>query len=115
MQRLNPVPYLLVLLCAMLVACASAGLPTPQTFNERVATAQASVTQMRSTATVLLNAKKISSADALNVLKQTDAAAEGIALAMLVGATNPAAGDAKLQTVMAVLSALQAYLAAKGN
>jgi hypothetical protein len=103
----------IAMLCALLVGCASVGIPAPQTMYERVAVAQATVTQLRSTATVLLDAKRISSKDAENVLKQTDAATEGIALAMAMAVTNPAGADAKLQTAMQVLQALQTYLANK--
>lgn len=103
----------ITMLCALIVGCASVGLPTPQTMNERVAVAQSTVTQLRSTATVLLNAKRISSKDAENVLRQTDAATEGIALAMLMSATDPAGANTKLQTTLQVLQVLQAYLASK--
>lgn len=107
---------LFLLLCAfllLLAACAQVGLPTPQTTNERIAAAQASVTQARATTTQLLEAKKITSADAANVLKQTDAAREGIDVARTISATDPGAATSKLQAAVAILSALQAYLASK--
>ena len=50
--------YLLVLLLTLASACAQLGLPTPQTFNEKMATAYATVTAVRDTATKLLVAKK---------------------------------------------------------
>lgn len=112
---INRAGYLLALLCALFVACAQLGLPAPETMRERIAAAQGASTQLRASATQLLNAKKISSADATNVLKTTDAAAEGIALAMQISATDPAGADTRLKAAVAVLGALQAYLATKGN
>jgi len=109
----NLTTSLIAMLCALLIGCAAVGIPTPQTMNERVAMAQSTVTQLRATATVLLNAKRISSKDAENVLKQTDAATEGIALALAISATDPAEASTKLQATLTVLTALQAYLASK--
>ena len=108
-------PYLLAFACALLVACASLGLPTPTTMNEKIATAQGSVTQIRVTAAQLLTAKKISVHDAENVLKQTDAAADGIAVARTISAQDPNAAQAKLTAIVTVLTALNAYLATKGT
>jgi hypothetical protein len=96
-----------------LAGCAQLGVPTPQTTNERIAAAQASVTQVRQSATQLLEAKRISSADAANVLKQTDAAREGVDVARAIAATDPAGASSKLQAATAVLTALQSYLASR--
>jgi len=109
----NPATYLLTFACALLVACSSLGLPTPETFNEKVAAAQASVTQVRQTATQLLNTKKISVADAENVLKSTDAASEGIAVARAMSAQDPSAAQARLTLIVTALTAIQTYLATK--
>ncbi len=113
MKRLNPYTYVMALLCALLVACAQLGLPTPDTMNEKIAAAQVSVTQLRTSATQLLQAGKISSSDATNVLTTTDAARAGIDVARTVSAQDPAAAQAKLTATVAVLSALQVYLASK--
>jgi hypothetical protein len=106
---------ILLMVVALLVqGCAqSGGLLTPQTANERIAAAQAGVTQARVTATQLLQAKKISSDDAANVLKQTDAAREGIDVARTLSATDPAGASSRLQTTLAILTALQTYLASR--
>lgn len=104
---------LALVMAVLCIGCAGMGTPTPQTLNERLAVSQASVTQMRSTATMLLNAKKISSQDADNVLKQTDAAAEGIRLAIALSPTDALGAANKLQATQAVLTALQAYLMTK--
>lgn len=112
-MKRNPNAYLMAFLCATLVACAQLGLPTPQTMNERIAAAQGSVTELRRSATTLVQTGKISSSDATNVLKTTDAAAEGIAVARSISVTDPNAAQAKLQATVAVLTTLQAYLAAR--
>lgn len=107
---------LLLLMAALLMldGCAqSGGVLTPQTTNERIAAAQAGVTQARQTATQLLQAKKISSDDAANVLKQTDAAREGIDVARALTATDPAGASSRLQATLAILTALQSYLTAR--
>jgi hypothetical protein len=114
MKRLyTPATYLLTLICALLVACAQLGLPTPTTINEKIAAAQASVTQVRQTATQLLTAGKITVADAENVLKTTDAASEGIAVARTLSLQDPNAAQARLTMVVTALTAIQAYLATK--
>jgi hypothetical protein len=113
-QRSRPELYVMTFICALLVAaCAQLGLATPQTFNEKVAAAIGSVTQIRSSAADLLTAKAITVTDAENVLAQTDAAAQGITLARQMSSTTPDAANARLTAVVSVLTALQAYLATK--
>ena len=109
----SPATYLLTFVCALLVACSSLGLPTPETFNEKVAATQSSVTQIRQTATQLLNSKKIGVGDAENVLKGTDAASEGIAVARVMYSQDPDAAQARLKMIVAALTAIQSYLATK--
>lgn len=107
---------LLFTVCAgllALTACAQLGAPTPQTFNERLAAGYGTVTQVRSTATALLTAKAISVDDAANVLRTTDTAREGLELARSIAATDAAGASTRLQTSVAVLTALQQYLLSK--
>jgi hypothetical protein len=113
MKRYNPSAYVLAFLCALMVACAQLGLPTPQTMNEKLAAAQGSVTQVRTSATQLLQAGKITSGDATNVLTTTDAASEGIRVARVISAQDPTAAQARLTMVVTTLTAIQAYLATK--
>lgn len=110
---MNARAYLVALVCMLLSACSSLGLPTPQTFNERIAAAQVSVTQVRVTAKNLLVAGSIGVDEAEKVLGMTDLAAEAIAVARGVSATNPQAADAKLKAAILTLTALQTYLAEK--
>jgi len=100
-------------LMVMLSACAALGLPSPETMNEKIAAAQGSVTQVRATATDLLNQKLISVADAENALRTTDAASDGIAVARTLAAQDPNAAQARLTMIVTTLTAVQAYLASR--
>ena len=103
------------LLAVMLSACAQLGLPQANTFNERLAVGYTTVTAVRTSAASLVTAKKISPDDGQNVLAQTDAARAGLDVARSLAKTDLAAADGKLNAVRTVLTALQSYLAAKGN
>ncbi len=99
-----------ITLLIMLAACAQVGLPTADTFNEKLAVAYGTVTQIRSTATDLLKAKKITPADASNVNAQADNARTGLDIAREISKTDAKAADARLTMVHAALNALQTYL-----
>lgn len=135
MKRFNVFNLIiLTVLCALFTACASLGVPPPTTFNGRVAAAQISVTAVRSTALQLLNQGAIGAADAKNARAAADTgnAAIDLAQSMYVqacpappaaaasapDATAPpcvsSAADAKLQSAIAILTAMQSYLNAKG-
>ncbi len=105
--------YSLPLVLLLLSACASLGLQTPKTFNERLAAGYVSVTAARDTAATLLTAGKITAGDAQNVQQQADNARSGLDIARSVHETNPAAGDDKLTAILAGLNALSAYLIAR--
>lgn len=111
----NPWRARVVLLALMLLvmACAQLGAPTPDTLNEKIAVALTANTTIRTTATQLLSAGKLSADDGANVLATTDAARAGIELARKLGATDMAAANAKLTAATTVLNALQGYLAAR--
>jgi len=99
-----------------LTSCAQLGLPTATTFQDRLTAGYALNAEVRSTSTALLNAKKISSVDAENVLNQNDNARAGLDIARTIGRADPKAGDTKLTSIRTVLIALQGYLATKkGN
>lgn len=100
---------------AVLTACAQVGLPTPQTCNERVAVGIGTVTQLRTTATELLKANKITVADAANVQAQADHARAGAEIARRLCQSDPSGADAKLTAVTTVLQGLSVYLTAKGQ
>jgi PBP1b-binding outer membrane lipoprotein LpoB len=97
----------------VLAGCAQLGLATPETFNQKAAVAMGSVTQVRETATSLLQAKQINTADAENILKATDVARTGIDTARAMHASDPTAANSKLESIRTGLAALTAYLASK--
>lgn len=103
------------LVFASLMGCAQLGIPKPETFAQQVAVGYAAVAQVRQTATTLLVAEKISSADAINVQISADLARSGLDIARTLAATNPNAADAKLTAARQTLAALAAYLATKGK
>ena len=101
------------ILLGTLGGCASVGLPTADSFNERLAVGYASVTTIRQTATALLQAKKISADDGQQVLDQTNNARQGLDIARTLSKTNLAAADGKLTAIRTALNAVQTYLAAR--
>lgn len=101
------------ILAIMVTGCAQLGLSAPQSLPEKVAVTVNAVAGVRDATNTLLIAKKISVADAENVQKQADAVREAAQVALLIGSTNPAAGETKLTQARAALTALQAYLASK--
>lgn len=93
--------------------CAALGVPTPTTFNERVAAAYTTTTALVETTRTLLVAKKITPADAENVLKQTDTVIAGLDVARSYSATSPIAANDKLTATLTILQAVQSYLNSK--
>jgi hypothetical protein len=106
---------LLTLAAALLIGCSTMGVPAPQTFNQRAAAAITSVTSVRQTATVLLQAGKLTAEDARNVQAQADNAMAAIAIARNVSTTDPAGGQTKLTAALTILQALDAYLTSRSQ
>lgn len=100
-----------LLIAAALSACASLGMQTPDTFNKRVAAAYLTVQTIAETATAAVNTGKLSKADAANVVTTSRAALAAIGVASGLYATNPQAGEDKLAATLAILVALQSYVA----
>lgn len=100
---------------AVLTACAALGLPTAETFNQKLAVGYGTVTAVRNTAATLVTAGKLTPDDAQNVQTQVDTARSALDLARTAYKAGDVAGAAtKLDTTATVLRALQAYLASKG-
>lgn len=97
----------------MLSACAQLGLKAPETFNQKVAVAYGTVTQVRESATLLLQQQKITSQDAMHVQATADIARNGIDAARVMYMSNPDAADQKLNLVRTILQSLSAYLATR--
>jgi len=113
----------------LLDGCAQLGTPPVDTFNKRAAVAYATVQTVAEGAVAAYTAGKLSDSDRTNVVTTGRAAVQGIMVAQTLhlqacplrpqvetpdpACTAPAA-DAKLTATLAVLSALQAYLATQG-
>lgn len=106
--------FLAICVMTLAVGCAQLGLTAPKTFNEKALAAALTVEQVQKTTTTLLKVDKISQADAENVLKATDAAVAGIAVARSYAKTDPTAGTTKLDAAIAALTLVQTYLATQG-
>lgn len=104
-RKLAFLPFL-----ALLCACAQLGLVTPQSFSERLAAGYTAATTVRSTTTALLEAKRISVADAANLQNGADNARAGLDIARDIHATEPGAAETRLTATITALSALSAYL-----
>jgi len=105
--KLSIVPLLI-----LLAACASLGVPTAQTFNERLAAGYVSATSVRTSATTLLNGGVIGSKDAENVQKQCDNLRVALDVARTIEPTDKPRATEKLLATLAALTALQEYLEA---
>lgn len=99
----------------MLAGCAQLGLPTADTLNQRLAVGYGTVTQIATTTSQLLAAKKITADDAQNVHTQATTAKAGLDIAKSLVSTSPAAAQTKLEATLVVLQAMQTYLSEKGK
>lgn len=102
-------------LVALLIGCAQLGASAPRTFNEKLLAGYTTVEAVANSASHLRAAGKLSDADRDNVVSTARTAIAGIDVAAQIGKTDPVAGQAKLTATIAVLTALQAYLATKGT
>jgi hypothetical protein len=103
------------LLCIVLTACSALGIPSAENFSEKLAGGYVAVTGIRNTAANLLTAEKIDSADAQNIQNTSDNARAGLDIARTLQGSDPTAAENRLTATLTVLTALEAYLATKGN
>lgn len=101
------------LIFALMAGCASLGLPTPTTFNERLAAAYGTVTAVRTEGDSLLAAGRITPDDAQSIQNQANSARSALDVAGVAFRTDPAAANTKLTATITVLTALQSYLATR--
>ena len=100
--------------CIAVAGCASMGVPSPETFNQRVAVGIASVSTARDTAATLLAAGKIGKEDAANIQKQADVAREGLDVARRLETSGQMTDAAsRLEMANAIMRELQKYLTLK--
>lgn len=102
---------LLAFVLAIIAGCSSLGLPSPDTFSERLASGYAAVTEVRTSATTLLNANKIDVADAKNIQEQADNARSGLDVARSLSKADITSANNRLIAITTTLNALSAYLA----
>lgn len=102
--------YLAILL---LSACSALGVPSPQSFKQKLGAAYEADTAVLTSTQALLSADKITAADAKNVEAQADNVKAGLDIARSTYATDQTAGSTKLQSVITALSGLQTYLGSK--
>lgn len=101
-----------IIVCVSFVACSGVGISNT-TFNEKLAIAYGTVTQVRVTATTLLKAGKIKADDAQNVNNQADNARAGLDIAKSLSGTDISTASAKLVAVESIISSLTTYLSTR--
>lgn len=106
---------LIIATALLFLGCAQLGVTAPATFNQKEAAAHVTIEGIAKTALSLHQAGKLSEADRSNIVATLRSAESGIDVAKLVAKTDPAGGLTKLDASIAVLTALQAYLATKGG
>lgn len=107
------VSYFLVLLAAtVLVACAGFDPSPADTFNKKLAAGYTTVAAVAETATTLVKAGKLSSDDARKVHAALVQVVAALDAAEQLAATDLAAAGSRLEISIALLTNLQAYLAA---
>lgn len=102
MKKLMLMPMIL-----LVVSCAT------MDFNGQAALAMQTVTEVRAQGEMLLDADKIQADDAQNIQNLADNVRAGVDIARTVHATDPAAGDKRLQAATLSLKGLRAYLLEK--
>lgn len=103
-----------ILLLAACTQLSSVGsVVTGTSFEDKVVVAYSTVTQVRETAGVLLDQKKISSADAQHVQDSANIARKGIDTAREIHKLDPTGATAKLDSIRIGLTAISTYLATK--
>lgn len=94
----------------LLTACASLGVPAPQTFHERALAATATVNTASQTVLTLLKARKITPDESDRYTDRAESAQVAIDLARSVYAANPLDAESRLATTITLLQILTAEL-----
>jgi hypothetical protein len=102
------------LLCAVLSACSSLGIPSAQNFEQRWAYATATHTAVMSTAAASVRAGDLTKEDGAQVLRLSDEAKALLDAAELIANAGDEAGaNQKLTLATVILTNLQTYLRSK--
>lgn len=103
-------------LVLMLGACASLGLSSAQSFNQRLAYAYGTHTAVMQAATTAVSSGALSTADAEQVLKMADQTKVLLDGARTLSASGDLTGaNSKLSLALTALTALQTYLSSHGG
>lgn len=94
----------------LLGACATMGVPAPQTFQERALAATATVNTASQTVLTLLKARKITPDESDRYTDRTENAQNAIRLASSIYASDPLAAENRLEQTIALLQILTAEL-----
>lgn len=110
----NVKQIVLFALAALLVSCASLGVPPADTFNKRLAETLAVVTQVEQSTVQLVQSGVVKPDDGQNIHDQATRIVAGLNIAYNMHANDPAGADARLVAARTTLIALQGYLQVKG-
>lgn len=113
MKRLAVIPLSVIL--SLMIGCASIGLPVPETFNQKLIVGYSTVTAIRTTNAMLLDASAITADDGENVSKAADVARTGLDVARALSRTDMTAAEGKLTAVRTTIAALSAYLSTRSK
>lgn len=105
--------YITLISFLSFTGCAGIGVVSPTTFNEKLAVAYGTVTEIGVTTSTLLKAGKIKSDDAQNVHDQAVHAKTGLDIARSMSSIDITSASGKLEAIRTVLTALTTYLATK--
>lgn len=100
-------------LVVLVAACAAIGSVQPQDFNDRLVSSYSTVTALRDSATQLLAAQKISSADHKQITDQLETARFGLDAARATFLADPVGSNTRLSAIRTGVAALQSYLLTK--
>lgn len=106
--------FVAALALVIITGCAALGMQPADTFNKKTLAAVTLVQTVADGAAAGLAAGKLSKSDAQNVVNTSKAALSAIDVAESLHATDPKAGEDKLAATLAILTALQSYLALQG-
>lgn len=113
MKRIIAIPLGLIL--SLMIGCASIGLPVADSFNAKLIAGYSTVTAIRTTNVMLLDASAITADDGENVAKASDVARTGLDVARALSRSDMTAAEGKLTAVRTTLAALQAYLTTRSK
>lgn len=99
---------------SLMLACSALDVPKPETFNQKVAAGYVTVTSLRNSTAMLLQADKITVKEAQNIQAQIDTAREGLDLAANFAPLNRIEAEQRLDIAVKLLQAIQSQLLARG-